>query len=110
MKLLALSAGPGRPLAPTATAFQPPVTAWSWCAASLRASDAMAELLAGRKNPMTFSVVGTGTTKTSSSANIASDASSRRTRSPRGPSNQSLVAASAIDSHPDFHIKTLAKF
>jgi hypothetical protein len=28
----------------------------------------MAELLAGRKNPMTFSVVGTGTTKTSSSA------------------------------------------
>ena len=68
--LAAFNASPGRPDAPTATAFHPEVASASLRVASSRASAAIDELRAGRKKPVTLNVVGMGTTKKSSSATI----------------------------------------
>src|SRR5258708_9453801 len=68
--LAALSPSPGRPDRPTATAFHPVDAAANLRATSSLESVAIEEFLSGRKKPVTFNVVGTGTTKTSSRATI----------------------------------------
>ena len=90
-----LQSQPGRPAAPTATAFQPLDASASWRATSSRASADDHALPAALKKPVTFSVVGTGTTKLSSTATImqATPAIAPQTSSARRTASSSRVQA-----------------
>src|ERR1700730_15437269 len=68
--LAALSASPGRPDAPTATALHPLDTFASLRDTSSLASPIVEEVMAARKKPVTFNVLGTGTTNAASTATI----------------------------------------
>ncbi|MBA4037849.1 MAG: hypothetical protein C0480_24955 [Bradyrhizobium sp.] len=61
----AFNPSPGRPVVPTATAFQPLCASASRGATSSRASADIVVLPAALKKPVTFSVAGIGTTKLS---------------------------------------------
>src|SRR5882672_8904868 len=68
--LAALSPSPGRPEIPTATAFQPDDASAYLRATSPRSLGEITELSATLKRPVTFRLVGIGTTNESLSATI----------------------------------------
>src|SRR5580700_7433308 len=68
--LASLSASPGRPAVPTATAFHPDDASANLRTTSSLAPGVIEGLPAARKKPVTFIDAGTGTTKASSTATI----------------------------------------